>query len=88
MGKIEMVKAAGQIVVSFGVGAVVSNVIKTTTPADVSKIGKVLVGVGALVISSMATDKATDYVEEKFDETVKSIKEAFTSEDAKDPIEE
>ena len=74
MKKIEMIKAVGEAVVSLGVGAIVANLVKITTPASAKLITKICIGVGGLVLSSMASDAATDYVEDKFNDAVEGLK--------------
>ena len=52
---------------AMGAQLVVSNAIKATTPENISKIGKVLVFTGSLVISSIVSTKAQNYVVEQID---------------------
>ena len=79
MKKLELIKTGVSIIVSVGVGAVVSNVIKTTTPDTTGTIKKVCIGIGSFVLSSMITDQATTYTETKIDETVDQMKEMVES---------
>jgi uncharacterized membrane protein len=74
MKKIEIVKTVGGIIVSVGVGAIVGNVIKDTTPEDVGKIKKMCIGLGSVVLTNMVGDKAVTYIEDKVDNAVKAIK--------------
>lgn len=74
MKKIEMVKIAGGIIVSVGVGAIVGNAIKCTTPSHVGTIKKVCIGVGAFILTSMISDKAVQYTEVTISKAIKSIK--------------
>jgi hypothetical protein len=74
MNKIEMIKKIGIIVVSVGVGAIVSNTIKSTTPSSIGTIKKFCIGVGGFVLSSMISDKASRYAEQQIDHTVMEIK--------------
>lgn len=76
MTKIEMVKAACTFVVSLGVGTIVNNAIKSTTPATVGTLKKVCIGIGGLVLSGMICDKATQYTEQQIDGAIKQIKGA------------
>ena len=73
MKKIEILKASVGIIVSVGVGAIVGNGIKSTTPDSVGTIKKVCIGIGAMVLSSMIGDQATKYTETKIDNAVKTI---------------
>lgn len=52
---------------AMGAQLVVSNAIKATTPENISKIGKALVFTGSLVISSIVSTKAQNYVVEQID---------------------
>lgn len=77
MNKLDAVKNIAKIAVSIGVGAVVGNAVKCTTPEDTKGIGKILVALGSLVVANMISDKAADYTEEKIDETINDVKEAL-----------
>lgn len=68
MTKFEMVKAVGEMIVSVGVGAIVGNAIKATTPNNVGRIKKVCITIGGMVLGSMAGDCATKYTGQKIDE--------------------
>ncbi|MCX7817549.1 MAG: hypothetical protein N2317_08610 [Syntrophales bacterium] len=76
MSKLELLKKAAGIVVSVGVGAIVGNAITSTTPDTAGTIKKVCIGIGAFVLSSMITDKVSEYAENKIDEAVAQIKGA------------
>lgn len=75
MNKVDMIKSVGNFVISVGVGAIVNNAIKHTSPSSVSGIKNLCVGIGAFVLSNMVSDKATTYAEGKIDSAVKSVKE-------------
>lgn len=79
MKKLELIKTGVGIIVSVGVGGIVSNAIKSTTPDTAGTIKKVCIGIGSFVISSMLTDEATKYTDKKIDETVNQIKETIES---------
>jgi hypothetical protein len=72
--KIEMVKLVGGLIVSAGVGMIIDNAIKATTPVRTGTIRKICMALGALVISSMVGDKAVEYTEEKIDSAVAGFK--------------
>lgn len=77
MKKLEIIKTAVSIGASVGVGAIVGNVVKSTTPSDVKKITKLLIGFGSLVLTGLASDMASKYTEDTIDETVAAVKEAM-----------
>lgn len=72
--KLGMVKMVGGLVVSIGVGTIVTNIIGCTTPANTGKLGKACIYVGGTVLGWIAKEAATTYAEKKFDETVNTIK--------------
>lgn len=76
MTKLEMVKAGAQIVVSIGVGIVVGNVVKVSSPAGRNVLKNICVGVAGLVLSDMVSDKACSHVETKIDDVANQLKEA------------
>lgn len=75
MKDLKTVKTIVSVIVGASAGAVVGNIIKTTTPADVKVIGKVLTSIGGLVLSSIAGDMASDYCTKKIDEAVESVED-------------
>lgn len=74
MKKMDMVKKVGGIIVSIGVGAIVGNVIKCTTPATMGTIKKVCVAVGSFVLCNMVADSAANYTEQTIDNAVNEVK--------------
>lgn len=76
MNILPIAKAASNIVVSMGTGAVVTNAIKSTTPADIKTFQKVTIGVGGLVLSSMVGELASKYTETKIDDAVDTVKQS------------
>lgn len=76
MTKLEMVKAGAQIVVSIGVGIVVGNVVKASSPAGRNVLKNICVGAAGLVLSDMVSDKACSHVETKIDAVADQLKEA------------
>ena len=72
--KLELLKTGASLVVSVGVGAIVGNVVKHTTPSDVKKITKVCIGVGSLVLTNLAGDMAAKYMEDKIDAAANAVK--------------
>ena len=67
---IETVKTGVGFVVTVGVGAIVGNLVKSTTPVDTSKIIKACTKVGSLVVTWAVGDLAGKYAEEQIDEAV------------------
>lgn len=59
---IGIAKAAIDLVVSLGVGTVVSNAVKATTPDGLKIVGKIMVTVGSVVVTSAVSDLASKHV--------------------------
>lgn len=68
MDPISIVKTVTQIAVSIGTSAVVTNAIKATTPATLSRGSKIAVAIGSVAVSSMIGDKVGKYVVEQIDD--------------------
>lgn len=74
-----LVKFATDIIVSAGVGAVVGNAIKATSPLGMKTSQKIMVGVGSVVVSGMVGKNAANYATEQIEETITQIKEIKTN---------
>lgn len=79
MNILPIIKAGSDLIVSMGTGAIVTNAVKATTPADLKTFQKVTIGVGAFVLSSMVGGAATQYSNSKIDETADQFKNAKES---------
>jgi hypothetical protein len=78
----DLAKSAVTLIASVGVGAVVTNAIKATTPDDLKIASKIAVVVGTFVASKAISDVASNYSEGKIDELtdgLKKLKAAFPS---------
>jgi len=84
---IETVKTGAGFVIYVGVGAIVGNLIKSTTPADTSKIVKLCIKVGSLLVTGAVGDMAAKYTEEQIDEAV-IFAEGFVKTDTDETEEE
>lgn len=82
MKHLELLKAGVEIIVSVGVGAIVGNAIKATTPSDTKGIAKLVVALGSLVLTGITSDMAAKYTEKKIDDTVETMRNMFTEESA------
>ncbi len=87
MNPLNLLKAAVEIVVSVGVGAVVGNAIKASTPDSVTTLQKVMIGVGGFVLSGMVGDMATKYTSETIDDTVEKVKKFRNVEPSEEVID-
>lgn len=84
MNKEEFIKTGKQIagvVLTIGMGAIIGNAVKFTTPTSgIGAIKKLCIGAGTLALSSMASDATTKYVESKIDDTVTEVETFFKEE--------
>ena len=72
---VNLIKSGIQLVSGFGVGLIADEALKVIKPRNLTGFKKVAVKVGGFVLSAMVADKATDYVGETIDKTVKEFKE-------------
>lgn len=78
----DLAKSAVALVASVGVGAVVTNAIKATTPEDLKIASKIAVVIGTFVASKAVADVASTYCAKQIDEAksgVSQIKNAVNS---------
>ena len=66
-----LIKFVSVSVVSVGVGNIVSNIVKATTPENVGKIRKFCITAGAMAISGIVGAKAVEYTENQVDTVAK-----------------
>lgn len=71
--KRELIKAGVGLIVGVGVSAIAGNAIGIVKPQNIGKIKTFCVGVGAIVLASMASDQAAKYTEEKIDEVADGL---------------
>lgn len=84
MNKLEILKTAVGLVVSVGVGTVVGNAIKATTPLNQNLLNRSLVKVGAFFVGGVLSEAAFTSVEKTIDnvaEKVQSLDLTATPED-------
>jgi hypothetical protein len=74
MNPLNLTKTVTEILVSVGVGSIVGNAIKQTTPANAHIVKRISIGIGGFVLSSMISAKASKYATDQIDETVEKIK--------------
>jgi len=74
MTALSIAKTAAGLIASLGTGAVVSNAIKASIPANSKTIQKISIGIGGFVLSSMVSEMATKYVSENIDQAAQQFK--------------
>lgn len=82
MDKLDKLKLVSGAVVSLGVGFVVGNVIKATTPDDLRLITKVTGYVGAAALTGVLGTMASNYTKDQLDSFVNDISVAKAAYDA------
>lgn len=73
MQKLDIFKTVLDAAVSSGVGSIVGNHIKASTPADANKLTKATTIVGGLVLSGAAGSWATGYARGQVDQTAAQL---------------
>lgn len=62
-----IVKSVTGLAAGTGAGVIVGNLVKATTPDDLGKVQKVLVGIGGYTISAVLGDLSAKYVNDQID---------------------
>lgn len=63
----ETIKTVGSAVAGIGVSTVVSNIVKHTMPPAAGALVSLLSGIGSFVLTGIAGDAATAWVEDRVD---------------------
>ena len=72
---ITLIKSGVQLMVGFGAGLIADEGLKRIAPPAVKGLKGVAIKVGTAVLSMMVADKASDYIGEAMDKTVKDVQE-------------
>lgn len=70
-----IVKGVTGFVASTGAGVVVGNLVRATTPHDLGKVQKILVGVGGYTIGAVLGDLSAKYINDQIDGYAQRINE-------------
>lgn len=66
------------MITSIGVGNIVGNVVKATTPANLNTFNKITIQVGTFVISGLVATHAVNYVNSEIDSIAAQISKKDT----------
>jgi len=86
MNIVPIIQTVAGLISSVSAGAVVGNAVKATTPADIKRVNKVLVTIGGFVLSGVAGDLASKYVEKEIGSLAESFKNARLAGAAKSEV--
>lgn len=75
MIKLGLIKSGIQIIAGMGAGYIADEAINMVKPKNLTGLKKISVKVGAFVMSAMAADKVTDYIEDVWNNTADEIKD-------------
>lgn len=82
-----VVKGVAELAVSAGVGVVVGNLVRATTPYDTSKVQKVMVGIGSYAVGGVLGDLSAKYISGQIDEYAARVQEIFHPEVDEEAVE-
>lgn len=89
MTKKEMIKAGTKLIITFGVGTIVSNAVAFTTPAfAMGVLKRASIGIGSFALSMYTSDKVADYADGKIDEVFAEAEKVMCEENEKCKKEE
>lgn len=69
------IKLISNLIITIGVGAIVGNAVKFTTPATIGKITKACVGLGTMVLGGLASEACAKYANEAIDEGAEIVRD-------------
>lgn len=78
MDKLTIFREGAKLVGGLGVGTVVKNAIKSTTPDDLNKLHKAGVWIGTFVVTGLVGDMANDYIDKQFDKILEMVNKEKT----------
>jgi hypothetical protein len=76
MDPVNIVKTIIAIPMGLGIGTIVDNIVKTTTPSNTTRITQVLIKVGAFGLGGLLAHAATTKTNEEIDAVVDFVKQA------------
>ena len=76
---LSIAKSATELVVSMGVGTIIGNAVKATSPANMNLVNRVFVGAGSYALGSLAGSMASKHTVDQLEQTVTQIKELQTA---------
>jgi len=77
----QAVKVVGGVILSYGMGNLVGNIINSTTPESDGKLKKATVGIAGVALGWMLTDRVIKYYEKQVDQTAKTVEKAVENGD-------
>lgn len=88
MNGIVLVKGIVGMAASVGIGTIVENAIKATTPESIKTVNKVLVGLGSVVLAGALGDIANKYTDGVIDNTANTLKKFTKKKEPEEVTEE
>jgi len=79
MNKIFLIKEGAKLLGGFGVSTVITNAVRATTPVFSSKMSKIGTFVGTQVLTYIATDLTSKYIEVQIVEFKKKLEDETNS---------
>lgn len=70
MSKLGIFKGLAEFAVSAGTGAVVGNIVRATTPEDLTRLQKITLGIGAYALGGVLGDLSAKYITSQIDDYV------------------
>lgn len=78
--KLDTLKSIATVVVSIGVGGIVTAAVNHVMPVDVGTIKKACMTVGGLALANMISDKTTEHTRDSIDKVADEVREMLSVE--------
>jgi hypothetical protein len=73
INKLALVKGAAELVTAAGVSAIVGNLVRATTPDDINKFQKVVIGIGGYSLAAVLGGLSGKYIADQIDDYATTI---------------
>lgn len=77
INKLSLLKGIAELVVTAGVGAVVGNLVKATTPYDIGRVQKIMVGIGGYSMGAVLGDLSAKHINGEIDKYAERFNSIF-----------
>lgn len=81
MNMVSIFTKATRLVAGAGVGMIISNAVKATTPDDIKTYKKIAIAVGSFAIGSLVSAKVEEHIESEINAVVEGFKKAWNDSD-------
>jgi hypothetical protein len=87
INKLALFKGAVEFAISAGVGIIVGNLVKATTPPDIGRFQKIVVAIGSYGLTVVLGDISAKHISEQIDSYAEKVNNLLNPSDEKDNLD-